>query len=95
MKKESQKDRVIRWLKSGETLTPLEALDNGMGMRLGAIIHTLRHEEQMDIVNLNKKGGPNYAEYKLKTAPKPDENYKLFDEPKNNFTAYDLDKKWK
>ena len=61
----SQKKKVISWLKSGKTLTPLEALNNGMGMRLGAIIHTLRHEEGMDIVNLNKRSGDRYAEYKL------------------------------
>ena len=36
-----------------------------MGMRLGAIIHTLRHEEEMNIINLNKRGGDRYAEYKL------------------------------
>ena len=65
MGKETQKDKVIRWLKTGRSLTPIEALNNGMGMRLGAIIHTLRHEEEMDIVNLNKKGEDRYAEYKL------------------------------
>ena len=65
MGKESQKDKVVKWLKSGKSLTPLEALQNGMGMRLGAIIHTLRHEEEMDIVNLNKKGEDRHAEYKL------------------------------
>tara|TARA_X000001382_G_C3026404_1_gene133311 strand:+ start:228 stop:491 length:264 start_codon:yes stop_codon:yes gene_type:complete len=61
----SQKKKVISWLKSGRTLTPLEALSNGMGMRLGAIIHTLRHEEDMDIRNLNKSGKDRHAEYKL------------------------------
>jgi|TARA_R100000664_G_C2756452_1_gene144337 hypothetical protein len=66
MAKESQKDKVVKWLKSGKSLTPLEALQNGMGMRLGAIIHTLRHEEEMDIVNLNKSGKDRFAEYKLK-----------------------------
>ena len=65
MAKETQKDKVVKWLVSGRTLTPLEALQNGMGMRLGAIIHTLRHDEQLNIVNLNKTGGDRYAEYKL------------------------------
>lgn len=65
MGKETQKSKVLRWLKSGRSLTPLEALNNGMGMRLGAIIHTLRHEEDMDIVNLNNKGEDRFAEYKL------------------------------
>ena len=65
MGKETQKSKVLRWLKSGRSLTPLEALNNGMGMRLGAIIHTLRLEEDMDIVNLNNKGEDRFAEYKL------------------------------
>ena len=65
MGKVSQKQKVIEWLKSGKSLTPIEALQHGMGMRLGAIIHTLRHEEEMNIINLNKTGGDRYAEYKL------------------------------
>jgi len=65
MKKETQKDRVIKWLKSGRSLSPKEAYFNDMGMRLGAIIHTLRHEEDMNIVNLNKSGRERFAEYKL------------------------------
>mgnify|MGYP003131815906 CR=1 FL=1 len=64
-KKVSQKDKVYSWLTSGKSLTPLEAMQNGMGMRLGAIIHTLRHEEGLNIVNLNKTGGDRYAEYKI------------------------------
>ena len=94
-KKESQKDKVVKWLKSGKSLTPLQALENGMGMRLGAIIHTLRHEEQMDIENLNKTGDDRYGKYVLKTAPKTDENFKLFDEPKKtNNNPYEVNKKW-
>ena len=57
----SQKERVINWLKTGRTLTPLEALNNRMGMRLGAIIHNLRNEGY-DITNISKE---KYAEYKL------------------------------
>ena len=77
MAKESQRDRVIWWLKSGKSLTPLEALQNGMGMRLGAIIHTLRHEEQMDIINLNKTGEDRFAKYKLKQEVKKEEQSSL------------------
>ena len=62
MSKITQKDLVIHWLMKGKTLTPLEALQNGMGMRLSAIIHTLRHEYDMKIVNVGKK---HFAEYKL------------------------------
>ena len=58
----SQKDRVLHWLKSGRTLTPKDAYFNNMGMRLGAIIHILRHRDGYDIVNISKT---KYAEYKL------------------------------
>ena len=57
----SQKQRVLNWLKRGRTLTPLEALNNGMGMRLSAIIHTLRGEGH-DITDIGKE---KFAEYKL------------------------------
>ena len=62
MKKETQKDRVIQWLKSGQTLTPKQAYFNNMGMRLGAIIWILIHEEGYDIENISNT---KYAEYKL------------------------------
>tara|TARA_R100000655_G_scaffold95706_1_gene137805 strand:+ start:600 stop:794 length:195 start_codon:yes stop_codon:yes gene_type:complete len=62
MGKITQKDLVIHWLMKGKTLTPLEALENGMGMRLSAIIHTLRHEHEMNIENVGKE---HYAEYRL------------------------------
>tara|TARA_R100001086_G_scaffold192451_1_gene109672 strand:- start:688 stop:834 length:147 start_codon:yes stop_codon:yes gene_type:complete len=39
----------------------LEALNNGMGMRLSAIIHTLRGEGH-DITDIGKE---KFAEYKL------------------------------
>ena len=77
MAKESQRDRVIWWLKSGKSLPPREALQNGKGMRLGAIIHTLRHEEQMDIINLNKTGEDRFAKYKLKQEVKKEEQSSL------------------
>jgi len=57
----TQKQRVLNWLKRGRTLTPLEALNNGMGMRLSAIIHTLRGEGH-DITDIGKE---KFAEYKL------------------------------
>ena len=65
MPKETQKDRVKRWLLCGQELTPKEAYLNNMGMRLGAIIHNLRHEDGWDIVNLNETGEDRYARYKL------------------------------
>tara|TARA_R100000152_G_scaffold18399_1_gene10186 strand:+ start:4751 stop:4960 length:210 start_codon:yes stop_codon:yes gene_type:complete len=57
----SQKDRVLNWLKTGKTLTPIDALNNGMGMRLSSIIHILRNEGH-DITDVGKE---KYSEYKL------------------------------
>jgi hypothetical protein len=79
---------VVKWLKAGQTLTPKEAYYNGMGMRLGAIIHTLRHEEEMNIINLNKSGKDRYAEYKLIKEVKKEEQSNL-DLGINFRSAYD------
>ena len=64
MKKRTQKDRVKDWLSEGKILTPKDAYNNNMGMRLSGIIHTLRNEG-WDIVNLNETGGDRWARYKL------------------------------
>ena len=63
----SQKERVRLYLLAGYPLTPLEALNKFGTMRLSAIIHTLRHEESMNIIDLNKEGGDNYSNYCLAT----------------------------
>ena len=60
----TQTEKVIVWLQSGKTLTPLEALEHGMGMRLSAIIHTLRHENNMNIKNISKT---KFAKYSLES----------------------------
>ena len=76
MKKETQKDRVKEWLLAGKVLTPRDAYDNKMGMRLSGIIHTLRNDG-WDIVNLNETGEDRWARYKL--VPK---NLDLFNQVK-------------
>ena len=60
MKKTSEKERVLNWLKTGRTLTPLEALNNKMGMRLSAMIHTLR-KEGYDIADIGKEKYEKYG----------------------------------
>ena len=77
MKKLSQKEQVKKYLEEGNTLTPLEALNKFGSFRLGAIIHTLRHEEDMDIINLNKTGSARYACYKLRQEPKQESMFEL------------------
>ena len=43
-KKVTQKDRIKAHLLSGKSITPVECFERGWGMRLAAIIHTLRSE---------------------------------------------------
>ena len=49
-KKETQRKKVKKWLKAGKRITPLEALRWFGCMRLSAVIHSLRHEDDMYIV---------------------------------------------
>jgi len=65
--KASQKTKVLDWLQSGKSLTPLEALDMFGSMRLAAIIEVLRNKEGYNIINENKTGEENYAKYRLAT----------------------------
>lgn len=54
----SQADAILNHLKSGKTLTPLEALEYGMGMRLAARIESLKkqgHDIQKFTIFKNKK----------------------------------------
>ena len=69
-RRRTQKDNILAHLKQYGMITPLDALKQYGCFRLGAIIHTLRHEGQMDIINLNKTGEVRYARYKLKKEPK-------------------------
>jgi hypothetical protein len=87
MKKLSQKEHVKQYLEEGNTITPLEALNKFGSFRLGAIIHTLRHEEEMDIINLNKTGPARFACYKLKREPKQESMFEI--EPPTNKNPYE------
>lgn len=64
----SQEDRILAHLKSGRSITPIEALNLYKSFRLGARIHTLKKqgykiEKQM----VETPGGAHVAQYRLKT----------------------------
>ena len=63
----SQKKRVQLYLEAGHTLTPKDAYEMFSMMRLSAVIHTLRHEDGMDIIDLNAREGAkeNFSRYRL------------------------------
>lgn len=41
---ESQKDRILMWLRAGHTITQLQALKKFGIMRLGAVVFTIKEE---------------------------------------------------
>ena len=49
MKRETQKSKIKQHLESGQPITPIDALERYGCFRLAAIIHTLRHEDGMNI----------------------------------------------
>jgi len=63
----SQLNQIKDHLEWYDTITSWEAIQKYRITRLSAIIHTLRHENQMSIVSNNKKkdDGTNWVEYKL------------------------------
>jgi len=63
----SQLNQIKEHLEWYDTITSWEAIQKYRITRLSAIIHTLRHENQMSIVSNNKKkdNGTNWVEYKL------------------------------
>ena len=86
-KKVSQKDKIKKYLEDGNEITPLDALEMFGCFRLGAVIHTLRHEEQIDIINLNKTGEVRYARYKIRKKPKQESMFEI--EPPKNKNPYE------
>jgi len=66
MKKKSQKEKVLEYLKEGNSITAVESYERGWGMRLASIIKILRNEGYyIKTKMLTNKYGTNYARYKL------------------------------
>ena len=66
-RKRSQKDMVLDHLKSGQAITPLEALQWFGAFRLSAIIYDLKKDGwdiSTEMVN-DKRTGKSYAKYQL------------------------------
>ena len=68
MKRETQKSKIKQHLESGQPITPIDALERYGCFRLAAIIHTLRHEDGMNIEKelIKNKFGTKYGKYTLK-----------------------------
>ena len=66
MKRESQNKRLEAWLKSGKTISPLQALSQMGIYRLASRVKELR-DEGLDIhTKLINEHPVHYAQYKLK-----------------------------
>lgn len=66
MKRKSQKEKVLEYLKEGNSLTAVESYERGWGMRLASIIKILRNEGYyIKTKMLTNKYGTSYARYKL------------------------------
>lgn len=62
----TQKQKVLKWLKSGRALTPIQALEQFGSFRLGAIIHELRNEGyEIKTTLIKNRYGNQFAKYKL------------------------------
>ena len=69
----SQRDAILNHLKSGRTITSLEALNLYGCLRLAAIIYSLREEEfkiKTEMIDVN---GKTIAEYSLVQEPVQEE----------------------
>lgn len=61
----SQKAAILKWLRKGESITPLEALRIVGSMRLGARIYELRSEGYRISTQMVKVGTARVASYRL------------------------------
>ena len=61
----TQESMVLDYLLSGNTITPLQALEKFSSFRLSSIIHRLRHKGYTIEMRLEGEGKQKYARYNL------------------------------
>ena len=71
-KKMSKKEKVLMYLQTYGSITPQDAYELFQSMRLGALIHDLRHQEPYYNIESKKEGKAGYARYTLKPGIYPD-----------------------
>ena len=72
MKKISKKEKVLLYLQTYGSITPKDAYELFQSMRLGALIHNLRHEKPYYNIESKLEGKSGYARYTLKEGVYPD-----------------------
>ena len=65
-KKMSKKEKVLLYLQTYGSITPMDAYEMFHSMRLGALIHNLRHELPHYNIESKIEGKAGYARYTLR-----------------------------
>ena len=73
-KRMSKQDKVLMYLQTYGSITPMDAYEMFQSMRLGAIIHNLRHNEPYYNIESKIEGKAGYARYTLKSGVYEDYN---------------------
>ena len=81
MKKMSKKEKVLMYLQTYGSITPMDAYELFQSMRLGALIHDLRHQEPYYNIETKNEGKAGYARYTLKEGIYPDHKINKEDVP--------------
>ena len=71
-KKMSKQDKVLMYLQTYGSITPMDAYEMFQSMRLGALIHNLRHDPPHYNIESKREGKEGYARYTLKSGIYPD-----------------------
>ena len=71
MERVTQKSKIMSHLQSGQSITPIDALERYGCFRLAAIIHTLKNDYGMDIKTelIKNKYGTKYGKYTMIKTP--------------------------
>ena len=65
MAKQSQKDKILKHLEDGNSITPIEALEQFGCLRLADVIFRLKQDGHDIQTNMIEKGEKRYASYRL------------------------------
>ena len=79
MKRVTQKSKIMSHLQSGQSITPIDALERYGCFRLAAIIHTLKNDYGMDIKTelIKNKYGTKYGKYTLANLNEDEDKVRL------------------
>ena len=78
-KKITKKQKVLMYLQTYGSITPQDAYELFQSMRLGALIHELRHQDPHYNITSKLEGKSGYARYTLKPGV-----YEDYDNSNNN-----------